>query len=127
MRLIKGSAVAAVRDRLNRVAKEFRGGARSADPDAVHHLRVAIRRLTEAIRTFPEVCGAARSKKYRRQLKPVLHALGDVRNLDVTNSVLEAARAKPASEIATQMRSQKTGAHKVLDKTLRTWRKQRTV
>ncbi len=124
MRLVKGSSVAAVRERLNRVAKELPGAARSPDdPEAVHDLRVAIRRFVEAMRLFPEVCGHAPSKKRRRQLKPVLKALGEVRNLDVAMAVLKAAHVKPAAAVTAQLHEGKIKAQKALTKILRAWRK----
>src|SRR5215471_4850764 len=124
MRLVKGSSVAAVRQRLNRLAKELAGAARSPeDPDAVHDLRVAIRRFVESIKIFPEVCGQVQSRKFRRKLKPMLRALGEVRNFDVTTSVLSSARAKATPAITAQLQSNKRKAEKVLTQILRSWRR----
>jgi CHAD domain-containing protein len=113
---------------MNRLAKELIGAARSPDdPDAVHDLRVAIRRFIESIKIFPEVFGDSASKKFRRKLKPLLRALGDVRNLDVTTGVLNAARAKPTQAIVDRLQSDKRNAQKALSELLRSWRKSETV
>ena len=51
----KSSSGSIIRSLLAQLAVELRGAARSPDdPDAVHDLRVAIRRLNQALRVFPE-------------------------------------------------------------------------
>jgi CHAD domain-containing protein len=113
---------------MNRLAKELTGAARSPeDPDAVHDLRVAIRRFVESIKIFPEVCGHSQSRKFRRKLKPLIRALGEVRNLDVTTGVLAAARIRPTPVITRQIQSEKRKAEKALTKILRSWRKRETL
>jgi CHAD domain-containing protein len=53
------------------------------DPDYLHDMRVASRRMTAALRAFRKALPTRRVKSFRRDLKWVRSALGDVRDLDV--------------------------------------------
>src|SRR6202166_3663724 len=74
-------------------------GARMGDnPDELHDLRVAGRKLDAILREFRSSLPAS-LLRIRPTLKKVLRALGDARDLDVALSELEAfARELPASE-----------------------------
>jgi triphosphatase len=74
-------------------------GARLGDnPQELHDLRVACRRLDAILRQFRSALPAS-LRRIRPTLKKVLRALGDARDLDVALSELEAfARELPASE-----------------------------
>ena len=53
------------------------------DPEYLHDLRVAIRRLRSALRLFAEVLGPRRCDSLRVELSWIAQLLGDVRDLDV--------------------------------------------
>jgi CHAD domain-containing protein len=61
-----------------------------ADPgvDPVHDLRVAIRRLSQALRMFAHLFDAKEARRMRRSLKPVLDAAAVARDLDVGEELL---------------------------------------
>lgn len=80
-----GSQVTA---RLDRVASEVRKTLKNADPDAVHDLRVAIRRLVQCLRIFESQLPKKASKKIRRQLRDVLQAAGRLRDYDIALELL---------------------------------------
>ncbi len=63
--------------RLQRVQLEAAATRLVADEATVHRLRVAVRRLTEALRAL-EI-----GRRLRRRLRPVMRAAGETRNLDV--------------------------------------------
>lgn len=128
MRTAKSSPRSIIRSLLAQVAVELRGAARSPDdPDAVHDLRVAIRRLNQALRVFPEVFGQAHVKKIRRRLKKLMTALGAVRNLDVAREVLHASKARPGTRLLHHLRDQRGSAQKLLEVRLKSWRKRETL
>ena len=120
----KSSPGSIIRSLLAHLAVELRGAARSPDdPDAVHDLRVAIRRLNQALRVFPEVVGQGHVKKMRRRLKKLMTALGAVRNLDVAREVLHAAKARPGTRLLHHLKDQRHSAQKHLEVRLKSWRK----
>lgn len=53
------------------------------DPEYVHDMRVATRRLRAAFRTFRPAFGKDRFKGYRQELRHIAGALGTVRDIDV--------------------------------------------
>src|SRR5215471_12240848 len=65
--------------------------ARSGDADAIHDLRVSIRRLSRCLRVFAQFYPGRGWKKFRRRLKELLDACGRVRDRDVALSVLAKA------------------------------------
>ncbi|WP_189170313.1 CYTH and CHAD domain-containing protein [Pilimelia anulata] len=75
-------------------------GVRSGDPDAVHDMRVAIRRLRSTLRTFRPVLDDAASEPLRAELKWLANLLGPVRDSDVmTTRLTEAVGELPAELI----------------------------
>jgi len=56
--------------------------------DPVHDLRVAIRRLSQALRIFADLFDAKEARRMRRSLKPVLDAAAVARDLDVGAELL---------------------------------------
>jgi CHAD domain-containing protein len=59
------------------------------DPEAIHDLRVSIRRLTQCFRTFRGLLEPAPVKKLRRRLRKVMDYCGAVRNCDVALDLLQ--------------------------------------
>lgn len=57
------------------------GGA--LEPDAIHRMRIAMRRLRVALRTFARVLPPKRARKLAKELRWLARRLGEVRDLDV--------------------------------------------
>ncbi|GAA1808481.1 CYTH and CHAD domain-containing protein [Planosporangium flavigriseum] len=71
-------------------------GVRRGDPDAVHAMRVATRRLRGTLRTFRPLLDADRAEPLREELKWLGQVLGEVRDGDVMAVRLDrAVRAEP--------------------------------
>lgn len=66
--------------------------ARGDDPDAIHDLRVAIRRIRTALQVLEDAPGAdaKRLRALRKDLRPLAHALGEARDLDLMLANLDA-------------------------------------
>jgi triphosphatase len=63
------------------------------DPEAVHQMRVALRRLRAAISIFKDMVSDARSESVKDELRWITGVLGAVRDLDIhITTVLEPAR-----------------------------------
>src|SRR5215831_17277706 len=65
---------------IERLAFQANRVAKSPGPDAVHDLRVAVRRLDQAITTYNVHLPRKPAKRIRKQLKTVLSAAGAVRD-----------------------------------------------
>jgi len=79
---------------LDNLTEEMKRTAEDASVDAVHDLRVSVRRATEAIRIF-----APGAKRLRRDIKAVRERAGAVRDRDVTRQLLR-RRKLPAADPA---------------------------
>ncbi len=69
---------------------------RRDEPEGVHDMRVATRRLRSTLRTFRPLCNSERAGAVRDELKWLAHQLGAVRDAEVMRDRLaEAVRALP--------------------------------
>lgn len=65
------------------LAENARGAREGGHPDAVHHMRVASRRIRNAINLFESVLPAKRAARWEKRLRRLTNALGRARDLDV--------------------------------------------
>jgi CHAD domain-containing protein len=83
------------RARLNRfVTQAGRAAKHPEDPEAIHALRVSIRRFTQCLRTFRGVFDARPLKKLQRRLRKLMDACAAIRTCDVALEVLREADAQ---------------------------------
>ena len=59
------------------------------DPESVHRMRVAIRRLQQALRVFSQYFDKSGVKRVKKQLKRCLGAAGQLRDHDIALQLLE--------------------------------------
>jgi CHAD domain-containing protein len=78
------------------------GTREGGDPEDLHSMRVATRRMRAAWRVFGDGFRRGRTRRYRRQLRSVAARLGAVRDLDV---LLDAAEAYRADQSTTEQRA----------------------
>jgi len=77
-------AVKQTKLRLKRFSKDLGHAAKqSEDSEAIHDLRVSIRRVVQALKTFHDLLDPAPVKKLRRRLHQVMDLCAAVRNCDV--------------------------------------------
>jgi CHAD domain-containing protein len=69
--------------RLRRLAFQVNQTVRSRDAEAVHDLRVAIRRFSQVLRVFKPCFRGKEVRKIRRELKQIMDLAGEVRNYDI--------------------------------------------
>jgi CHAD domain-containing protein len=94
---ITAFARAQMRIRLNHVVIQARLATKHpGDPDAIHALRVSIRRFTQCLRTFRHLFQAGLLKRLRRRMRKLLDLCAAVRTYDVAMEVLrQAGSASP--------------------------------
>jgi CHAD domain-containing protein len=84
-------ALQQTRTLLRRLAFQINRAARVGDADAVHDLRVAIRRFAQCLRIFDQCYPAGHGRKIQRKLKVVMQAASSVRDRDITMELMRAA------------------------------------
>jgi CHAD domain-containing protein len=84
------------------------------DAETVHRMRVAIRRLQQALRVFSQFLDKSGVKRVRKQLKRCLRAAGQLRDHDITIQLLE-----KSGQDVTGLRSGRTACKRALRTTLR--------
>src|SRR5437867_3575107 len=87
-----------ITERLRRLSSQVKIALLVLDADAVHDLRVAIRRLLQTIATLRAWLVAPRVRTIRRQLKNLLMAAGDVRDCDIAIALLSKSEAKDSTK-----------------------------
>ncbi len=102
---------------LRRLASQAHEAASLGSADAIHDLRVAIRRLNQCLRVFKEFFPKHEVKKIRRELRDVMNATGAVRNYDVAIELLKKAKAPTEPGFAQERRR----ARKRLASALMAW------
>ncbi len=75
------------------------------DPEAIHDLRVSIRRLSQCFRTFRGLLEPAPVKKLRRRLRKVMDHCGAVRNCDVALDLLQQSGIADGESVSTLKRA----------------------
>src|ERR1017187_2418894 len=117
-------AVAQATRLVERLAFQINGAAHSPHAEAIHDLRVAIRRFAQALSAC-KACFPTRSvRKMRRRLKPIMRLAGEVRDTDVALQLIAAAGD---SSLEAELRGRRKTAAKSLLASLRHWTARKSV
>jgi CHAD domain-containing protein len=109
---------------LRRLAFQVSRTARSGkDPDAVHDLRVSIRRLSRCLRVFAEFYPGGSWKKKRRELARLMQMAGRVRDRDVALALLAEAGAERGGAIASRLEAERQQAARDLQLETQRWKR----
>lgn len=106
---------------LRRLAFQANRTARQRDADAVHDLRVSIRRLAQCLRVFCQFFPRERGKKSRRRLATVMDLASAVRDRDIAMGLLGAARIPSGSALVQGLSEERAEAERSLVGTLERW------
>ena len=85
---LTGHARAALQARIEKLDHQMELALARCGEDEVHDFRVAVRRLSQALRVFAELLPGKEAKRMRKALKPALDAAARVRDLDVDADLL---------------------------------------
>lgn len=111
---MRAYALQQARTLLRRLAFQVSRAARPGDPDAVHDLRVAIRRFTRALRVFSQFVPHGKARKVRRELQDIMDLAAAVRDRDIALELLAEARVPAGSAVATALRRERKDAESKL-------------
>jgi CHAD domain-containing protein len=107
---------------LRRFSLQLTRAARSGDPEAIHDLRVSIRRLGRCLRVFAQFYPGHGWNKFRRRLKELMDACGRVRDRDVALGVLANAGFPADSIVVSRLNRDRAAALINLMAVLRRWK-----
>jgi len=107
---------------LRRLADEVKRAAQSGDADAIHDLRVAIRRLSRCLRVFAQFYPDGSWKKVRARLSDLLHLAGVVRDRDIALALLSEAGVAKRAVVVARMEQERREAGRELLAAVRSWR-----
>src|SRR5947207_1630261 len=108
---------------LRRFASRVRRTAKEGDAEAIHHLRVAIRRLRRCLQVFSEFYPGRSWKKIRRRLALLMDAAGEVRDRDIALELLAAAGISSRSAVVRRLKGERRKAGSSLQTELGRWKK----
>jgi CHAD domain-containing protein len=108
---------------LRRFAFQVRQAATRPDEEAVHDLRVSIRRLRECLRMFEEIYPSAPRKKIRRELRKLMKSAEAVRSDDIALGLLKKAGLDDKHALVLEVRARRGPHRAVLHEELTALRK----
>jgi len=106
---------------LRRMAFQVSRTSQLKDADAVHDLRVSIRRLTECLRVFDQFFPQGKTKRVRRKLDALMDLASEVRNRDIALMLLRRAAIPAGPPLLGTLAQERDGAVRVLREALKRW------
>lgn len=107
---------------LNRLIFQINATLARRDPEAVHDLRVAIRRFSQGLAVCKPYFAARKPKKIRRYLKDTLALAGAVRDCDIALQLLAKIQATGVPELQQKVQERRKTAAAALTERLRHWK-----
>ena len=111
---------------LQRLAFQVHHARQNGDADAVHDLRVAIRRFGQSLALFKDVFAGKEVKKIRRRLKDLMKLTNEPRDCDVVIELLSESALPEAPSVVDHLRERRKEAMRLLVPELRRWRARKT-
>ena len=112
---------------LRRFAFEVHRTLKGSDPEAIHDLRVSVRRLDQCLETFEKLFPAGEAARVARRTSRVRKLAGSLRNLDIAAEYFKKASAPAAlrSRLSARRRIEAQQLREHLKKLARkeSWRK----
>lgn len=103
----------ALLSRLHALTDEIAGVRQAQDPESVHRMRVAARRLRNAIRLFSDFLPAKKAIAWQKQVRRLLRALGAARDADVQLAFLDRLLVLPSRRSGGDDRAWRPGVDRV--------------
>ena len=92
------------------------------DAEAIHDLRVAIRRFVQCLKVFQQFFDSRAAHKMRRRLSKLMDRCGAVRNCDIALDLLRESGTEDAN-LVDSIKAQRDTAEHALAGTLKRWRR----
>src|SRR4051794_32128264 len=111
---------------LERLAYQIHHTLHASDAEALHDLRVAIRRFGQSLAAFKHVFAGKDVKKMRRRLKDLRDLTNEPRDCDVGIQLLTESKLPGAAALIQGLRARRKEAMKLLLPLLRRWTARKT-
>ena len=102
--------------------KKFKGSPGDDDADAIHDVRVAIRRLRQCLRIFSKFYPDDSWKNVRRELSGVMQACGEVRDRDIAIGLLTESGIPTDSKLVRRLQKERRAADRDLRRDVTRWK-----
>jgi CHAD domain-containing protein len=106
---------------LERLELQFKGTPHSFSPEAVHDLRVAVRRFNQALAISKPFLSSRAVKKIRQRIKAIMTLAGAVRDCDIALKLVTLSKAEDVAGVEAKLRTRRADAQKFLAASLRQW------
>ncbi|MCU1273246.1 MAG: inorganic triphosphatase [Bryobacterales bacterium] len=107
--------------RLGRLAFQVNQTVKSRDAEAVHDLRVALRRFSQVLRVFKPCFRGKEARKIRRELKQIMDLAGEVRNCDIALTLMAKSQRRDTTGLPLKVKNLRREAERTLTGFLRHW------
>jgi CHAD domain-containing protein len=106
---------------LGRLAFQIGRAIKSRNAEAIHDLRVAIRRFAQALRAFKPCFQGKELRKIRRELKQIMAVAGEVRNHDIALKLVAKSKRVQRTGLQPKIQSGRREAERSLVTLLKRW------
>jgi CHAD domain-containing protein len=108
---------------LGKLAFQVRHGTKHPNEEAIHDLRVSIRRLSECLREFHKFFPRRKTKGILNKLGKVMDLAAEMRNRDIAMELICKKADLADSPILANLRHEREQAKRELTRTLGQWRR----
>jgi CHAD domain-containing protein len=108
---------------LGKLAFQVRHAAKHPDEEAIHDLRVSIRRLSQCLREFYQFFPKRATKKILKQLGKVMDLAAEMRNRDIAIELIGKDGGPQESAFLASLRGERDQAKRKLTSALVQWRR----
>lgn len=112
-------ALQQTRTLLRRLAFQINRAGKGGDAEAVHDLRVAIRRFAQCLRVFEQCYPDGHARKIQRKLKTVMRAASAVRDCDIAMEMMTAAGVAKKSKARSAVEKERKRLERELAEAIR--------
>jgi len=106
---------------LGRLAFQIGRAIKSHNAEAVHDLRVSIRRFVQALRVLKPCFRGRELRKIRRELKRIMAVAGEVRNHDIALKLLAKSKRPERTSLQPKIQSRRQETERSLITLLKSW------
>ncbi len=112
-----------IHERLNELARRIQNGSARLDADAVHDIRIAVRRFMQSLDVFSSLLPREGRTRIRARLRKLMKDSGKIRDRDIALEFLEAAGVGKRSALYKHLQQDRRRARKALGRRVKRWRK----
>jgi CHAD domain-containing protein len=106
--------------RLAKLAEEVERASATPDADAIHDLRVSIRRFGQCLRVFGQFFPSGKRRRVRKRLGKVMDLAAEIRDRDIALELLAKAGAEQAA-VAEKLAGERRRAEQDLIQAVQRW------